>query len=144
MEYYLNNVFRSEPKLFWLGSSIEEVEFNLKILRSKAVFTVSMFIIIAIFGVLYVKLEQEQEKNLDEITSSLSDYCYISCPNGNAVYISEYDNLKYSYKVVKYSFDLYESNGSMSYKSQTNIWGNTKFYETEKNPEIALSDSIPG
>ncbi|MGN0378145.1 MAG: hypothetical protein ACI4EU_01000 [Butyrivibrio sp.] len=102
----------------------------MKILRSKAVFTVSMFIIIAIFGVLYVKLEQEQEKNLDEITSSLSDYCYISCPNGNAVYISEYDNLKYSYEVVKYSFDLYESNGSMSYKSETNIWGNTKFYHS--------------
>ncbi len=49
---------------------------NLKILRSKAVFTVSIFIIVAIFGILYVKLEEEQEKNLDEITSSLSDYYY--------------------------------------------------------------------
>lgn len=102
----------------------------MKILRSKAIFTVSIFILITIFGVLYVKLEQEQEKNLDEITSSLSDYYYISCPNGNAVYISKYDNLKFSYEVVKYAFDLYESNGSMSYKSETDILGNTKFYHS--------------
>lgn len=75
-------------------------------------------------------MEEEQEKNLDEITSSLSDYYYISCPNGNALCISEYDNLKYSYEVVKYSFDLYESEGSLSCKSRTDIWGNTKFYHS--------------
>ena len=102
----------------------------MKTLKSKVVFMVSIFIIITIFVVLYVKLEQEQENKLDDIISSLSDYYYISCPNGNAIYISEYDNLKYSYEVFKYSFDLYESNGSMSYKSETNIGGNTKFYNS--------------
>lgn len=102
---------------------------NLKVRSLKVIFTAFIFIIIfAIFGVLYVK--SEQSKNLNEITSSLSDYYYISCPNGNAIYISEYDNLKYSYEVVKYSFDLYESEGSMSYKSETNILGNTKFYHS--------------
>lgn len=102
----------------------------MKTLRSKAIFIVSIFILIAIFGVIYVKSEQEQEKNLDEITSSLTDYYYISCPNGNALYISEHGNLKYSYEVVKYAFDLHESNGSMSYQSETNILGETKFYHS--------------
>lgn len=102
---------------------------NLKVRSLKVIFTAFIFIIIfAIFGVLYVK--SEQSKNLNEITSSLSDYYYISCPNGNAIYISEYDNLKYSYEVVKYSFNLYESEGSISYKSETNILGNTKFYHS--------------
>lgn len=102
----------------------------MKTLRSKAIFIVSIFIIAAILAVLYVKLEQEQGKNLDEITSSLSDYYYISCPNGNAIHISEYGNLKYSYEVAKYAFDLYESNGSISYQSETNILGKTKFYHS--------------
>lgn len=129
MVFFPNQNFPSQ-KFFWLGNTIEEVEFNLKARSLKVIFMVSIFIIIAIFGVLYVKSEQGQEKNLDEITSSLSDYYYISCPNGNALCISEYDNLKYSYEVVKYSFDLYESNGSMSYISETNVRGNTKFYHS--------------
>ena len=102
---------------------------NLKVRSLKVIFTAFIFIIIfAIFGVLYII--SEQSKNLNEITSSLSEYYYISCPNGNAIYISEYDNLKYSYEVVKYSFNLYESEGSISYKSETNILGNTKFYHS--------------
>lgn len=80
----------------------------------------------AIFAILY--MNSAQSKNLSGITSDLSDYYYISCLNGNALCISECDDLKYEYDLVKYSFDLYESEGSMSYKSEINILGNTKFY----------------
>lgn len=86
----------------------------------------------AIIGVvLFIAfMKSVQARKLNSMIDSISDYYYISCPNGNALYISECDNLKYTYELVRYSFDLYESEGSMSYKSETNILGNTRFYHS--------------
>lgn len=61
----------------------------------------------AIIGVvLFIAfMKSVQARKLNSMIDSISDYYYISCPNGNALYISECDNLKYTYELVRYSFD---------------------------------------
>lgn len=79
---------------------------------------------------IYVYMISVQAERLNEVTRDLSYYYQISCPNGNALCITNSDNLKYNYELSKYSFSLTESEGAVSYKSVTDIGGNTKFYRT--------------
>ena len=93
-------------------------------------FFIAIFIvtICGIFILSYINLSQTRKLNI--IIDDLSDYYYISCPNGNELQISKLSNMKYKYDFIKYSFDLTENDGVITYESETTILGNTSFYRT--------------
>ncbi len=74
-----------------------------------------------------------QTKKIDAMNSSLLNYFYISCPNGNALRIEKHSkfNVSYRYYLDKYHFDLYADDGHSIYGSDTDIKGNTIFYHAE-------------
>ena len=95
----------------------------------KRFFIVALIVIICvIFIASYINLLQAGKLNI--MIDDLSDYYYISCPNGNELQISKLSNMRYKYELIRYSFDLTENNGVTTYESKTTLWGNTSFYRT--------------
>ncbi len=90
----------------------------------------AMMLVILCIAFFVIFMNAVQSRKLKTIVNSISDYYYISCPNGNELSISESDKLKYEYDLAKYSYSLTEHTGCISYRSVTDIWGNTKFYHT--------------
>lgn len=122
-DIYNCRVMRRQPRL---GISFAEAAMLVKSKCFKC-FLISALSVITCIVLFIAFMNLTQARKLNGIIDSISDYYYISCPNGNVLDISAAGNLKFDYNLIKYSHTLTEDSGRISYRSVTDILGKTKF-----------------
>ena len=86
--------------------------------------------ILAVAGLMAITvITKAQEMMLKNVNANIADYYYISSPNGNSLEITQ-EGLLCQYDIKSYAFSTTENNGHFTYKLQTDILGDTRFYAT--------------
>lgn len=89
-----------------------------------------MIIIFALVGLVGVTvMVKTREGWLKGINESISDYYYISSPNGNSLEVKQ-DGLFCYYELKKYDYSTLEDNGYLKYKAEASIIDKVKFHNT--------------